>query len=112
MPFSVLFIGGFVPLAWSCIYFIMGIAQGLGEGAALWAAMLGVHLAVDGLLLYALAALLSRLVFALLPMSIATRAVGVVIAAQVLAAFLPIYMLDGDSRGPVFYSLWDVVFAM
>jgi hypothetical protein len=104
VPFFILFLGGFVPLPFTCAFFLRGLTT--GDGAFLWVGILGVHVLIDGGIVYAAAAVVSRLLFALFPMRVAVRAVGFVIAVEAVATFLPIYALEGDSR---YFTLWGLV---
>jgi len=111
VPFSELFVVGLVPLWCTAVYFGRGIPMAFQASAGgevpIAAAMLAAHLIVDGGLLYLIATVISRLLFALCSTQVAVFVVGILCTAEALASFFPIYVLAGE-HDTEFLTLWRV----
>jgi hypothetical protein len=111
VPFSELFVVGLVPLWCTAVYFARDIPVALQGSAAgdvpIAAAMLAAHLIVDGGLLYVIATIISRLLFALFPIRVAVFVVGMLCTAEAIASFFPLYVFAGE-HDTQFLTLWRV----
>ena len=99
MPYYLLFIVGWVPLACTvawCVYSALLIHK---VGFALFGLLvLAVHVAVDGTILGLASMLITTLLFRLLPARVATVVVVLFIAAGLVASSFPIYSLANTTQ--------------
>jgi hypothetical protein len=108
-PLFIVFVVGLLPLAASIAYFVGLIAAGPPDaGALLMSAILVAHVTVDAAILYLLDVSICRLLFGLCSAQVAMSAVGIILSAEVLASFFPIYVLLLGEHDTHRLSLWRV----
>jgi hypothetical protein len=102
VPFFLLFIVGLMPLGWIAWVFLRELASG-----DVFIALFGVHVVADVGILYLVSWMVCRTLFGMLSLERAVFAVKLLVAAQVVAACFPIYVLAGDPDAQ-WISLWGV----
>jgi hypothetical protein len=107
-----MFVAGLVPLPAIGVVALRGLlatqaATPLGDNWA-WMMLIGLHLVVDGGLLYLAAAGICRVLFALCPRGVAVGAVALLVVAQVVASFFPVYFLD-QMESSARYTFWEAI---
>jgi len=102
-PFFMIVVGGLVPLAWTLVFFLRGaivaIPKGTAEGFFTLAILLA-HLLVIGGMLYALSALLGRLLRWTLGPRAALIAAGLFAIGGAVASWFDIYRIPGHNSAP------------
>jgi hypothetical protein len=103
IPYCVLFIVGWVPLACTVAWCLSIVVFGpFDVREALFALLvLVVHVAVDGTILSLAAMLITTLIFRLLPARLAMSVVALFIASGLVASSFPIYSVSGEHSSDV-----------
>lgn len=102
-PFFMIVVGGLVPLAWTLLFFLRGAIVAIPKGTAEGFFTLGIlsaHLFVIGGALYALSALLGRVLRWGLGPRGALIAAGVFAIGGAVASWFDIYRIPGHNSAP------------